>query len=77
MENLENELINIHQETIRREAFIRQMLRHSGMSNPPLMDRASISLGDLLIRIGTRLKERPYTRLTTEEASVPAFLIML
>jgi len=77
MVNLENETIRIHQEVIRREAIISKALRQSGLVNPPLIDRGLTLLGDSLIRMGTRLKERAYTRLTADEASVPTFLIML
>ncbi len=77
MENLENEFIHIHQETIRREALNTRVLKQSGIIAPHSVDRALTSLGDLLIRVGTRLKYRTYTRLITEEASTPSFLIML
>jgi hypothetical protein len=77
MDNLENEFIHIHQEVIRREVETSQALRQSGMVNPHLSDRGLTLLGDALIRIGTRLKDRTYTRLNAEEASAPTFLIML
>jgi hypothetical protein len=77
MVNLENDLIKIHQESIRREAYLRKALVQSGLVTPPIMDRASSALGETLIRIGTRLKERAYNRLIVEEASVPSYLIML
>jgi hypothetical protein len=77
MDYLENEILQIHQESIRREAYLRQVIRQSGMLLPPFIDRVSTFMGDLLIRLGTRLKERAYTKLTTEEASAPTFLIML
>jgi hypothetical protein len=71
------EYIQVHQEAIRREAYIEQALRQSGMITPPLYDRGLAFLGDTLIRLGTMLKERAYTRLTAEEASAPVFMIML
>jgi hypothetical protein len=74
---MESELITIHQESIRREAYLRKALSQSGLVNPPIMDRASSAVGEILIRIGTRLKERAYTRLVVEGASVPSYLIML
>ncbi len=77
MENLPDDTIYIHQESIRREVMDQRALRQSGLHNPPSLNRALTSLGDLLIRVGTRLKYRTYTRLTTEEASTPSFLIML
>ena len=77
MENLGNELIQIHQEGIRREAMLMHALRHSGISNPPMFHRALSGLGEALIRIGTGLKERSYPRLNADEATVPSFLIML
>jgi hypothetical protein len=77
MKNLENEFINIHQETIQREAHLRQLIKQSETPELPLSDRLAASLGDWLIRVGTRLRDRTYNRLTTEEASAPSFLIML
>jgi len=77
MDNLESEFVQIHQEGIRREANIRQALRQSGLIKPHIIDRGVTLLGDTLIRMGTRLKEHAYTRVTAEEASVPSFLIML
>ncbi len=77
MVNLENESIQIHQEKIRREADLRLALRQSGIGNPPLMDRALPALGETLIKVGNRLKEHSSPRLSAEEASLPAFLIML
>lgn len=77
MDNLGNEFISIHQEVIRREVSTRQLLRKSGMVNPNLVDRGLTLLGDSLIHLGTRLKNRSYTRLTAEETAAPSFLIML
>jgi hypothetical protein len=77
MDNLENEFVQIHQEGIRRETNIRHALRQSGIVNAPIIDRGLSLLGDTLIHMGTRLKERGYTTLTAEEATVPTFLIML
>ena len=77
MVNLENELIQIHQEVICREASLRQALRQSGMVNPTLIERALPAFGETLIRVGTWLKEHSYHQLTSEEASVPTFFIML
>ena len=77
MENLENEFVQIHQEVIRREANIKQALKQSGVVNPQRIDRGLSLLGDTLVYMGTRIKERRYTRVTVEESSVPSFLIML
>ena len=77
MENLENEIIQIHQEGIRSEAMLKQALKQSGMNNPPMFQRAIPVLGEALIRVGTRLKQRSYTRLSADETTVPSFLIML
>lgn len=77
MENLENETITIHQETIHKEASSMQVLGQSGLTPAPLIDRTFNSFGDLLIRLGTKLKKHAATKLTTEEASTPSFLIML
>jgi hypothetical protein len=77
MDNLENDAIQIHQELIRRESSLRQTLRQSGMVDPALIDRALPALGEALIRVGTRLKEHSFHKLTSEEATAPTFLIML
>jgi hypothetical protein len=77
METLENEIIQIHQEGIRREAMLWQALKQSGMINPPIFRRIVPVLGEALIRVGTRLKQRSYTRLSADETTVPSFLIML
>ena len=77
MENLGNELIQIHQEDILHEAVLKQTLRQPGKRNAAIFWRALSGLGEALIRIGTRLKERSNPRLTADEASVPSFLIML
>ena len=77
MENLGNELILIHQESIRSASMLRHAFKQSGMINPPLFRRAIPMLGEALIRVGTRLKQRSYTRLSTDESTVPTFLVML
>ena len=77
MENLGNELILIHQESIRSASMLRHAFTQSGMINPPLFRRAIPMLGEALIRVGTRLKQRSYTRLSTDESTVPSFLVML
>ena len=77
MENLGNELILIHQESIRSASMLRHAFKQSGMINPPLFRRAIPMLGEALIRVGTMLKQRSYTRLSTDESTVPTFLIML
>ena len=77
MDNPEPDLVQIHQDGIRDEAIIQQAHRQSGLPNPNVMDRSLTWLGNALIRAGTSLKERAYTRLTAEETSDPTFLIML
>jgi len=77
MENLEYELMKMHLETIRREADTRLAIKRAGLSVSSLSERVLPFFGEMLIQLGTRLKERAYTRLTTEEASAPSFLIML
>jgi hypothetical protein len=77
MDNPESEFVQIHQEAIRSEANIRQALMRSGLTKPSMGDRIITWLGDALIRTGTSLKQRSYTRLPAEEASAPTFLIML
>lgn len=77
MEILNNDSIHIHQEFILREASLHLALKQSGMVNPPLVARVLPALGDALIRLGTRLKEHSYRKLTPEETSTPTFMIML
>ena len=71
------ETIRIHQENLRRQAYLSQVLWQAGLSNPSLVDRVLPMLGDTLIHIGLKIKERASIRLATEQASVPTFLIML
>jgi hypothetical protein len=77
MENLEKETISIHQEAIQGAALNRQKLEESGAAPAAFIDRMYLSIGDLLIGMGKRLKKHASTRLTTEESSNPSFLIML
>ncbi len=77
MDHQYNELLNIHEEFIRREAYINQALHQSGLGVPTLGERALSSLGDKLIRFGTNLKKRSQHRLTADEATAPSYLIML
>jgi len=77
MDNIVNDAIQIHQESIRRESGLQQALKQSGMVDPALIERAIPALGDALIRVGTRLKDHSFHKLTAEEATVPTFLIML
>lgn len=77
MDNLGIEYILIHQEVIRREASISRAIRQAAPPRPHLVDRVTTNLGDMLISLGTRLKERTSNQLTTEGASAPSFLIML
>ncbi len=44
---------------------------------PSLMDRLLPSLGEALISVGLKLKDRPRAKLNTEQANSPNFLIML
>jgi hypothetical protein len=44
---------------------------------PSLMDRFLPSLGEAMISVGLKLKDRPRAKLNTEQASSPNFLIML
>jgi hypothetical protein len=44
---------------------------------PSLLDRVLLSVGDLMINVGLKLKSRPHASLNTEQASVPNYLIML
>ena len=77
MEILGDDMIHVHQEFIRRESSIHLALKQSGMINPPIIDRFLPAIGDFLCRVGTRLKEHSYHKLTSEEASAPTFFIML
>jgi hypothetical protein len=44
---------------------------------PSLLDRVLLTVGDLMINVGLKLKFRPHASLNTEQASVPNYLIML
>jgi hypothetical protein len=77
MDILNDVTMLIHQEFIRREASLHLALKQSGMANPHLIERVLPALGDALCRLGTRLKEHSYRKLTSEEASAPTYLIML
>ena len=44
---------------------------------PSLMDRFLPSLGEAMITVGLKLKDRPTAKLNTEQANSPNFLIML
>jgi hypothetical protein len=44
---------------------------------PSLMDRVLRSLGEALIWVGLKLKDRPHTKLTSEQSHAPNYLIML
>ncbi len=70
MENIEREYTHQTMETQLIQSECEQ-------PNSPLINRASASLGNLLIRLGTRLKARAHSRLTTEEGSPPSFIIVL
>jgi hypothetical protein len=73
MDNLENEFTQTHSQEIRHGITDRQIR----ISGPRFIDRGLTLLGDTLIRMGTRLKEHTYGRLTAEDDSVHNFLIML
>ena len=77
MDILNNDTVHIHQELINQEASLHLALKQSGMVNPRLTERILPILGDFLCRLGTRLKEHSYHKLTSEEASAPTFMIML
>ena len=45
--------------------------------NPSLLDRGLAVLGETMINIGLKLKERPNAKLNTEQVHSPNYLIML
>jgi len=77
MDTQENDKIRIHQELIRREASLRRALKQSGVAKPPLRQRFVSAIGDILCRVGTRLKNQSYHKLSSEEPNPPTYLIML
>jgi hypothetical protein len=77
MDILNNDSILIHQELIHRETSLHLALKQSGLANPHFAARMLPVLGDALCRIGTKLKEHSYRKLTSEEASAPTYMIML
>ncbi len=42
-----------------------------------LIDRILTRIGEALISLGSKLKQRAHTRLTAEQAQIPNFMIML
>lgn len=77
MDILGYDTIQIHYEFIRRETSLHLLLEQSGMVRPSITDRVMAKLGEALVRLGTRLKEQSYHKLSAEEASAPTFMIML
>jgi hypothetical protein len=63
---------NTHREDECIDAFMKPV-----QFRPSLIDRVLLALGDAMIRFGLKLKYRPHTSLTTEQAHAPNFLIML
>jgi hypothetical protein len=47
------------------------------MATISLMDRILPAIGESLIRVGNKLKQRSHARLTAEHAQTPTFMIML
>jgi hypothetical protein len=76
MDIVDHEMIKIHQEFIRRESGSRLVLKQAGITRPPLADRVIPAIGELLCRVGSRMKERA-VKPAAEEASAPTYLIML
>ncbi len=77
MDTLVNLKLQYDLEILRYISIQRQALKHAGLIKPSLKDRAITRLGEMLIHFGERIKEMPERKFTTEEASVPTFLIML
>jgi hypothetical protein len=44
---------------------------------PSLIDRILAVLGEAMINIGLKLKERPHTKLNAEQVHTPNYMIML
>jgi hypothetical protein len=44
---------------------------------PSLMDRVLLTIGEAMIVVGLKLKERPHMKLNSEQAQSPNYLIML
>jgi hypothetical protein len=44
---------------------------------PSLMDRILTMVGEAMISIGLKLKDRPHAKLNTEQAQSPNYMIML
>jgi hypothetical protein len=44
---------------------------------PSLMDRVLPTLGEAMISVGLKLKNRPHMKLNTEQANSPNYMIML
>ncbi len=69
-------MLQTHQELLRRYHANRASQAELA-EKAHYLERATTALGELLIRVGTRLKEHSYRRLPSEEASAPNYLIML
>ncbi len=77
MDTQENYKTRIQQEYVRREARLRLAHQQSSEARPPLPKRFFRAIGDMLCRVGSRLKNQSYTKLSSEEPNPPNFLIML
>jgi hypothetical protein len=71
------EIMKMNQTTTNRWDESGQIYMKPMQIKPSLMDRILRSLGEALIWVGLKLKDRPHTKLTTEQSHAPNFLIML
>ncbi len=76
MDNLEYEPKRIYQQTISSQPGDAQPNRQAEDSQLAFLDRLLSSVGEALVRTGSRLIERAHTH-TTDEVSPPNFMIML
>ncbi len=70
-------MLQTHQELLRRSRANDIAVQLVDASESHFFARAMTVLGELLIRLGTWLKQHSYRRLASEEASAPTFMIML
>jgi hypothetical protein len=71
-ENMKINAKNTYREDGYIDAFVKPV-----QFRPSLIDRVLLTLGDVMISVGLKLKQRPQASLTTEQAHAPNFLIML
>ena len=76
-EHMIAETIKMSNRTTNREDELIDPNMRPVQFKPSLLDRVLPSLGDAMINLGIKLKYRSHASLSTEQVSVPNYLIML